>query len=654
MELQGRYRWVTWSQAEDFLSDWEELRSSCSNCPHPTAAEIASWAADESLFDSATSTQIELLLSLLSFSDEKIRRATITVLKHFDFGDDGTLDRVLIDISQSTNELVKMDGLEYLMSSAPIVVTRGLFAEDESVRSKLLRFLTDDSDESPLGLMQQWYASGDARLRFAVIESLGIAPKEDAESIDLLIEAATDKYEDADIIEAALGSLSKHYPELQSLLDRFARAFLSDGDPDACSAAANKLWEHACPLALSPLLIRLFEFDSVSLRAAVSFALMRQNGSSVSDEVKLLSKAASSVPDSAALLKVSKDPRDFGLALLADFIAHESDDRKAFEAAEVTLSLSTEKPAIIREIVEGTVWREGFFQTLNYSLPDWATNEVLKMPDANGAVVEYFFRYPEEPGFASSVLAFSDFAIVEASDILKSNAELWNDSVPILLSAAGDSCGNLDVVRPMLDLIDTQCPDEMQEIKHTLIPLLLNPKANARRIIRIAAENSWLRWQWRKFAQRKVSEKTWIGSPDEIVDDFLSSWWQKLIRTTRTKYDVGRHRAFSRWLQRTFHNTVEGTLKKPRTIRKRERACEVELLNTPQRDTGVSDVHTDRVQAVMARMSELQQNIFWLTAEGRSNEQIAIELGIKTDQVEYAKRSVRSRLKPIARTFFDM
>jgi len=65
-------------------------------------------------------------------------------------------------------------------------------------------------------------------------------------------------------------------------------------------------------------------------------------------------------------------------------------------------------------------------------------------------------------------------------------------------------------------------------------------------------------------------------------------------------------------------------------------------------------VYTDRVHAVVARMNELQQSIFRLTAEGRSNEQIAIELGIKTDQVEYAKRSVRSKLKPIARTFFDM
>jgi DNA-directed RNA polymerase specialized sigma24 family protein len=206
----------------------------------------------------------------------------------------------------------------------------------------------------------------------------------------------------------------------------------------------------------------------------------------------------------------------------------------------------------------------------------------------------------------------------------------------------------------MLDLIDPQGPDELRELKHVLIPLLQNPSANARRIIRTIATSPWLKRELQDFAKRKVNARQWIGDPNDIVDDFLREWWQRLTSAKTLHYDVARHRALPYWIKRVFLGVIEDLHKEERKISEMEVSIERHLhdVRAPGRVPITSFVTA--MEAALGELNEIEKEIFMLKAEGRNAREVGTKLGIKQHRVENVIRAVRKRLAPKAPTFFDM
>jgi RNA polymerase sigma factor (sigma-70 family) len=153
-------------------------------------------------------------------------------------------------------------------------------------------------------------------------------------------------------------------------------------------------------------------------------------------------------------------------------------------------------------------------------------------------------------------------------------------------------------------------------------------------------------------AEWSVRGRKWIGDPTDIVNDFLGGWWRKLNRTVAPTYDVFRHGRFESYIKSTFSNLIENDHKRTRRIRKKEVSLEYLAQAALHYETGSPRLE-GAIQEILALLTETQQAIFKLKAEGLRSRAIANMLEITTDRVEYEIKSVRKRLRPKARTFFD-
>ena len=453
MDLRGHYRWATWSHLEDFLSDWEELRTLCSNCLYPTAAEIASWAADESLFQSATPQRTSLLLSLLALPDSAIRQATFIILEQLDFEDDDTLAQVLDIVTAFSSEAVRGDCYDFLMSSSPIIVTRGLVSKDERKRNELLQFVTAGSAQSACGVLADWYRNGDESLRFAVAESLGQLQARGTEAVSQLLEIATNQAESIDVKLEALYSLAVHYPDAEEVLSRIGSTLFSKGDHRDCTRVAAVLGKFGLPKPLHPLLLRLFDFNSGELRAAVLNVL--GDGSSTQSDEEVRERLIESHDELNADLVSAKLPkhRASGPSLLAQYSEFLTDDSVALLTGRVALQLAPNDSEIVDTVIGGTIARPGFLQELGRDLPRSAWSELFQSPDTNRRLAR---RFEANPSFVADVIAHGNGFEESTLRSFRQIGGLHKTIVPELLRVAGGFDVNHAALRLAFEVFDDE------------------------------------------------------------------------------------------------------------------------------------------------------------------------------------------------------